>query len=1202
MGLNAKLKPIRGTGDAALTGAIFFEKVRKSLLLIPRKIAGGAGSLAMSFLGTLGKGLSKAFSMTAGKTMIGQGLGLAGKAIGMGGAKGVAAIVGGAGAGSLAGIASIIAAISAIPILADPKAFMASFSEVISGPMSRLREIWDRVTEKVQRIMELFRQSAGSGGGLSKMSEIVGKIAGFLGSVVIEAINIILRGVNAVMEVFEGIMHLVDSIGHVLKGEGKEAGEAFLEMGKAIARAIMSLVGDAIAWVVDKVADLVDKVPGFDSLADDIRNVADGIRDAAWFQSNLNTEVTRMQEAIRENQSAQEDLNGRIEEGAEFEQQLIDEKFITEGMTDRQILQHDKLTDEMKAQVLEARRLLELRAKLVRLESVMLELEDKRAQAVELANSGVSAGSAWRAQLNREITETMEETEEVMQDIENVAADTRLEIEGTSAAAGEFDDGMDDAADATAGVNEEAEALQDKLDDINEKIRESERAAKAWASALKSSVSDVINDIADAAMQAFEQQKEQMDAQFDEREESIESAADAELERLDTIEEREAELEKQRKRWFEQQKARIDYLKNMEQQNVRMGEMVARGDLAEASVIRIGLQRDAEAYMLDSYEREAEKHRETKRDEVEDKRAAVEETKRLALEQLEVERNSAQAGYEARKRAIELYLEDWRRITPRTEAEFRQHVAALSSNMRGFGINMRDLATQYADISGHNIFAAFSKAIKDAELALDQAANWEAMGRRTGAAYRQGLVEEAARIQGMLDDIRDGNDPDDSGGTSGGGRSEYLNNQRTQTATEAGMTWRSPSYASGVAPDHLANPSSISQRPPSYGDLSNSGGGGSIFRVRHDGGDIDGRPNMPGLRSDESAYVLQHGEYVVQRDAVKALGLDYMERINQAKRHDGGLIDFSKNSLREAGAGSGLAGYAFGKLASLAASDVVRDNGGDPKMTSQDTTTRGAKEAGQLAGQQLAEVVKSFAQQGALGSGTDWRRSSDGYPPRRWAQISANTRAAQQYFRAQGGFPGGIGAGVHRGVQKSDHSYGKALDFMVAPLGRYARGEQKERGWQVANWHIQNPKAFGTKYVIWDKKINSGDARGWRDYSRYGDNPGPTLGHYDHVHVSYLHDGGLAGMEGLRKGGKIRFDDSVARLHRGETVVDAAGTRSMENAVKLLTENAGGGGNVYELNINVEGGNIDEQRLAKVVMREIETAELKHGRKRVIKG
>ncbi|MGA6167523.1 hypothetical protein [Amycolatopsis magusensis] len=70
----------------------------------------------------------------------------------------------------------------------------------------------------------------------------------------------------------------------------------------------------------------------------------------------------------------------------------------------------------------------------------------------------------------------------------------------------------------------------------------------------------------------------------------------------------------------------------------------------------------------------------------------------------------------------------------------------------------------------------------------------------------------------------------------------------------------------------------------------------------------------------------------------------------------------------------------------------------------------------------------------------------------------------------------------------SDHPDGLALDFMVGTA----------EGNEIADYILQNRKAFGVTYVIWRQRYNDGS--GW---SMMEDRGGETANHFDHVHVSF---------------------------------------------------------------------------------------------------
>jgi hypothetical protein len=93
---------------------------------------------------------------------------------------------------------------------------------------------------------------------------------------------------------------------------------------------------------------------------------------------------------------------------------------------------------------------------------------------------------------------------------------------------------------------------------------------------------------------------------------------------------------------------------------------------------------------------------------------------------------------------------------------------------------------------------------------------------------------------------------------------------------------------------------------------------------------------------------------------------------------------------------------------------------------------------------------------------------------------------------------------------RGDHPLGRACDFAPGVLGRRPNAAQLRQGWALAAWLRANARALKVGYIIWQHRIWSvadpRDRGGWgHDYTHglHG-TEGPTLGHYDHVHVSFL--------------------------------------------------------------------------------------------------
>ncbi len=210
---------------------------------------------------------------------------------------------------------------------------------------------------------------------------------------------------------------------------------------------------------------------------------------------------------------------------------------------------------------------------------------------------------------------------------------------------------------------------------------------------------------------------------------------------------------------------------------------------------------------------------------------------------------------------------------------------------------------------------------------------------------------------------------------------------------------------------------------------------------------------------------------------------------------------------------------------------------------------------------------------------------------------ASNTAAALNFIKSS--WPGILSASFGMGrvnsegqyLTNTDHNYGKAIDTMIAPLGTFpADPTTIARGWSIARWFVDNPDAFGTKYVIYRGLINQGGG-GWQPYTRYGsfEKAGPTRGHYDHPHVSFLHSGGLVNpkMPSLMSGGKIMYDNTIANLHSGETVLTKPLTDELERGIRSIS-------NSSTINVYPSAG-MDEARLAQVVIHKLEARDRRRG-------
>lgn len=142
------------------------------------------------------------------------------------------------------------------------------------------------------------------------------------------------------------------------------------------------------------------------------------------------------------------------------------------------------------------------------------------------------------------------------------------------------------------------------------------------------------------------------------------------------------------------------------------------------------------------------------------------------------------------------------------------------------------------------------------------------------------------------------------------------------------------------------------------------------------------------------------------------------------------------------------------------------------------------------------------------------------------------------------------------GAENSDHMTGKGLDIAseTGDLGAIARAF---RGNPRIRW-ISPPGMYGS-----------------------------------HRHISWNHEGGQIGLPQLRNGGEAKFDNTLANLHRGETVLTSPLTDAFKDNVMQ-----NGGHSEYNIHVNVQGTNASPDEIARVVETRLARKEIRQGKGR----
>jgi hypothetical protein len=169
------------------------------------------------------------------------------------------------------------------------------------------------------------------------------------------------------------------------------------------------------------------------------------------------------------------------------------------------------------------------------------------------------------------------------------------------------------------------------------------------------------------------------------------------------------------------------------------------------------------------------------------------------------------------------------------------------------------------------------------------------------------------------------------------------------------------------------------------------------------------------------------------------------------------------------------------------------------------------------------------------------------------------------------------GARVAGSGNVSLHASGRAADIGALARVRGGTAASEAEGDRIAAL-FRSGVIPGVSEVLW-KTMTGGD-------------------HFNHVHVGFRHKGGFD-MPQMRVGGTVQYDDTIANLHKNETVLTAPLSAKLNDGIN----NMASGGDKYEVSIDLRGAVVkDEFDFKRAVLEVLEEKNEKLGRKRKIGG
>lgn len=655
---------------------------------------------------------------------------------------------------------------------------------------------------------------------------------------------------------------------------------------------------------------------------------------------------------------------------------------------------------------------------------------------------------------------------------------------------------------------------------------------------------EAIDRDAEASSRAFDAREKSLSAQWDAIEknqenlwdsqtDAAENYWDARIKKVQDAIDAESKAEDERQRIFEAEQRRIQRMSQRFSSNIDLGVALNTGNLDEAAKIANDISaQELQWNSEDAQEaakRASEKRKEALQNELDQineakdaalealrerqdaEREALNQRRDMAEEQLRMERQLAEDGFAAQReanrkttennvKAVQDQVEADRRglanrlralqeFIPQNEQELRDHIAEIEDAYRDYGFDLSTQGRGWAEVIG----TALDSNVAAAAAALQTDIKWDIIAKNIAAQIGEGMGMTMEQVVAFL---KTGVFP-------------------------AGNPVNAPRY---IPPNANGARGSVGGRQAAF----HSGG-----RVPYTGGKPYTQADRVGVPRSASTYpgevpaLLRVGEFIMNAKAT-AKNRSLLEALNNgrnfpsdddhaAARHAGGLMDYAASlAALQSMAAMKVAQVAAMKKIEMARAAAAASYGGLP------TGAMGGGNAGS----------------GRFTPGGSW-------PAPRMGVVSPNTAGAVSYIRGRYPQITSIGTLGSR-PNYSDHPLGKAADFMIP---NWASSSGIALGDAVARFFVENPQAFGTKYVIWRKRITSGG--GWSNYTHpNGETTNPTLNHYDHVHTSFLHQGGLAN---LASGGTINYGSGLSSL-------STQGSSQMGSVVDTIRRGAANGG------------------------------------------
>lgn len=852
----------------------------RSVTLFHAAVLAGAGR-GMMGAGRVLPGRLGGAAAARGASTTARGAGIAsGAGVGGGILKGVATALAAVGAkltAILAIIAAIGAAIGGVIILADPRAFASAFMDQVRPAIERVKDAFDQIVNTVMTLWNSLTKISSASSEMGSVAASAGQVIGSIFASVVSIVAELLTFINGLIEGLGGVIQLFGALSAAISGDTVAATHLLQEAFKSFGRMAVDVVHSVLQAILSlgrTVASLFSFIPRVGSAArdfiggvkDDLAVIADLVKEDLASSYKITDELKEHRDIARQIERAHSDISRSVREGQEYYENIngilkrnLGEEADLSKMTREQIMALGVIDDLQKERIIVYREE----------QKILNDINTIKQRIQQIDESAQDQATVNRRRALQEQLLALEEKRK------NVAEDISFQLSSQHGVLNNMVDEASDFADELGGAADEAER--------------GASAAREWSNALRSGISEVMGDIRQQVQNTLRKEQQELDDLFRKRlddladyysEEArkIEENTEEKLRAIDEQEEREAELERVRQRWFENEKARIDFLRQAYVDNIDMQEALARGEVSRAAQIRMKIQADAEAYMIESYQREADKFADARAKEVEAMREAIRELNRQRIEalenaqkaaerQLEIELEAARKAMEARHLAIEQYLRDWMRITPETEEHFAKHLNNLMGFLEKFSISGSKFGADFSHNFGYEVVNGWTRAMNIAYTAIADAERWARLGHAHGKAYYD--AQQRAMQGGSY--RSPGSTPSDTVSTPVLDRRHFTDADIHVPTPPSNQPTSLPSVSKG-----MPKPGSVVY-VPGVDNRSAIERFMNLPSMFHSGGYVRSKR----ARADEVFSKLQAGEYVMQKRAVQSIGVPTLNALNK---------------------------------------------------------------------------------------------------------------------------------------------------------------------------------------------------------------------------------------------------------------------------------------------------------------------------------